>query len=791
MLVGNPIKGSKVITINLYDHSTQKSTVTDIHEDNISLNLIKQNISWMKEIRDYLYIVEDNSAPFNYFVSLNQELPVGTNFGGKATNLNKLIQNGVKVPPGFTLRPKTFADITARNVSLAQRIKNAFDYLKTAQQHKLHTDDLQVYSDYIKEAIMSGTTFPTDLIVEVQRVWDALDNAPVAIRSSATLEDSVDASFAGQQDTILNCASLAEIIRAVKQCWASLYSSRAILYRLQKGIVEQDASISVIIQKMIQSSISGVLFTKNPMNDSNSIVIEAILGLGEPLVSGQVTPDTYYVDRASRQIIDKKMSYQSWMLTDSKDKRVPVHFSGQKLPDNLIQDIIAMALTIETMNANAPQDIEWGVEDNIIYILQARPITTHANHVTVSTSLEVAKALKVLLKGTPSSGGIVSGRVKRITIEGNTNNYASVRKGDIIVCSMTSPDIVPAMRLAAGIVTDQGGVLCHAAIVSREFQIPCITGVGNTTYLEDKMDITIDGNTGTIYKGRVKVTAPTSPSSSLMKVVTISNDMESVKLIIDKPNNAGIFVLSPGKILADLEILHPNVMLNLSTLTIAPFRKKLTDYLMALADMVLPSPVFYTMNDYSWEENRFSLLASQGNTGDINPSLGSHGGFKHSRLGATEDKGNIEALIVRDVIEAKSNFYPILRNFRVPDEVYAFQDKFPEIVDKMWLVISLPHQLSKIKDFIHINNNGIVIDIQNLHQMFLGYDKFNTSLVAEYSSTRSQTLENMIQEAIGICKEEGVLSMVLAEYVSPDVLSAIGSPDGIIVYPNERIGRRI
>ncbi|GCF16206.1 hypothetical protein Harman_41410 [Haloarcula mannanilytica] len=336
----------------------------------------------------------------------------------------------------------------------------------------------------------------------------------VAVRSSATAEDLPDASFAGQQETFLNVRK-AQFLDRIKECWASLFSRRAISYRNQKGYSHRDLDIAVVVQKMVDAEKSGVMFTSHPSTGERRIVIEAAWGLGEAVVSGYVSPDNYVVDRAtgeieSATIADKKLmtvrdeetgeTIRADVPSDRREERV--------LSDAEIHALAELGERVED-HYNAPQDVEWATIEDEIFVLQSRPITTISDDATNESTGEtvanagaktVQAAGDVLLRGLGVHPAIVSGTVRIIT---SPDEPDTVSEGDIIVAEMTTPNMVPAMKRAAGIVTDEGGMISHTAIVSRELGIPAVVGCDDATRkLVDDQDITIDGDRGTVHQGQ-------------------------------------------------------------------------------------------------------------------------------------------------------------------------------------------------------------------------------------------------------------------------------------------------
>lgn len=432
--------------------------------------------------------------------------------GGKGANLGELTQRGVDVPPGFCVTAGAY-DYFIKEAGVGEAIKKIIDGLDVEDSNAL-----QKASSDIRDLIVESD-IPEDLVKEIHKAYKGLDehvnleNTEVAVRSSATAEDLPEASFAGQQDTYLHISGEDELINHTRRCWASLWTARAIYYREHQGFDHFEVSLSVVVQMMINSEKSGVMFTANPINNSrNEIMINASWGLGEAVVSGTVTPDEYVVLKDSKDISEKHIAEKTSMIV-KKDLGVGTvevgvgeyighdKISEQCLTDSEIIELADYGLKIEEMYGSV-QDIEWGFdkETKKLYILQSRPITTLKEEASMET-VQTEEELVMLVRGLGASPGIASGDVKSIK---DITEIDRVKDGDILVTVMTNPDMVPAMRRASAVVTDEGGRTCHAAIVSRELGIPCIVGAkGASEALAEGTTITVDATRGVVYEGKV------------------------------------------------------------------------------------------------------------------------------------------------------------------------------------------------------------------------------------------------------------------------------------------------
>ncbi|MEM1521469.1 MAG: phosphoenolpyruvate synthase [Thermofilaceae archaeon] len=441
--------------------------------------------------------------------------------GGKNANLGEMIRAGIPVPPGFAV--------------------TAYAYRKFIEETGIR-DEIQ---KILRERVRPGASAPEDYIEASREIRELIENTPmpkdieeairkayrelcerlgkaeefVAVRSSATAEDLPDASFAGQQETYLNVKGEDEVVEKVKKCWSSLFTPRAIFYRESKGFAHEKVLISVAVQKMVNSRSAGVMFTIHPVTgEKDKIVIEGAWGLGESVVAGKVTPDEWVVDKNTLQIVERRVSEKVRELVrdpaTGRNIEREVELGRRNAPalnDDEVRMLAELAVKIEK-HYGRPMDIEWAVDRDLkfpesVFIVQARPETVwSAKAVEAKPAEEKAVRLaeaKPVVKGLPASPGVVYGVAKVcLTLE---DAKKLMQKGDILVTKMTDPDWVPYMRLAAAIVTDEGGMTAHAAIVSRELGIPCIVGTREATkVMRTGEGYTVDARAGVVYEGYIE-----------------------------------------------------------------------------------------------------------------------------------------------------------------------------------------------------------------------------------------------------------------------------------------------
>ena len=436
--------------------------------------------------------------------------------GGKSSSLGELTTStGVPVPYGYATTAhayRYFMDVTGQNKKIHELLQGLSDVEDSVELHEVCTK--------IRESIVSAE-MPEDLATAIGDAYEELskkvneENPYVAVRSSATAEDLPDASFAGQQDTYLNVTGRDMVIRKVKECYASTFTDRAVYYRAKKNFDHENVALSAAVQMMADSKVAGVMFTVNIANgDDKSIMIEGSWGLGEYVVQGTVTPDNFIINKedltiASRHINEKAIELVRKPGGDVEERKVPEDLAkAQALTDEQVVQLATYAKAIEK-HYGCYMDMEWAVDhQNRVWILQARPETVWSKknkEKKAGTEVKLTTDHKVLVKGLPASPGMAAGKCHVITDPTDINEF---QEGEVLVTTMTSPDWVPAMKKAIAIVTDAGGMTCHASIVSRELGIPCVVGtksrsVEATKVLKSGQDITIDAQNGVVYDGIV------------------------------------------------------------------------------------------------------------------------------------------------------------------------------------------------------------------------------------------------------------------------------------------------
>lgn len=686
--------------------------------------------------------------------------------GGKAANLGELLRVEIPVPDGFVVDARTFRDFIERS-----RIKDKiYDILNKINIE--NSNELEEASKTIREIIVSSE-IPNEIEEEIIKAYRKLceeegGEVYVAIRSSATAEDLPGASFAGQQETYLNVKGEKNVVEKVKECWSSLFTPRAIYYRVQKGFRHEDVSIAVVVQKMVNSEKSGVMFTSHPVTGEKKCIIEAVFGLGEAIVSGSVTPDTYIYDRRSKKLIDVKIGEKKFMIVrkDGENTKVELDEKTMKkrvLSDQEIEKLVSIGELIEE-HYGKPQDVEWAIEKDKIFIVQSRPVTTiREKKEEVEEELEG----EILIKGLGASPGIASGSVKVILGE---KEISKVEKGDILVTTMTAPDMVPAMKKAAAIVTDEGGMTCHAAIVSRELGVPAVVGTKTATkVLRDGMIVTVDGEKGIVYSGRIEREVKKEPEAMVIhpKIITATE----VKVNISIPDAAekvakdtdadGVGLFRIEHMILSLD-KHP--MKYIRDGEVEKYIDLIYNEMKKVVKAFFPKPVWIRTLDAPTDEFR-SMEGGEDEPIEANPMLGFRG-IRRDLADEEHFRAEMRA-IKRLAEEGYTNIGIMLPLITSPSEVrrakeIAIEEGVPLDKIEFGIMVETPAAALIIEEIVEEGIDFISLGTNDLTQYTLAVDRNNENVAYLYDETHPAVMK-LIERTIRICKEKGVKTSICGQ----------------------------
>ncbi|MFA7300983.1 MAG: phosphoenolpyruvate synthase [Candidatus Shapirobacteria bacterium] len=701
--------------------------------------------------------------------------------GGKGANLGEMYSMGIPVPNGFVVTAETYFDFIETN-KLKPQIKNILSITNVD-----HPDELQSASKKIRELIKKSE-FTHDVGIQIMTAYKklgsfaGLKDAPVAVRSSATAEDSLDASFAGQQDTFLNVIGESNVLHRVRDCWASLFTPRSIFYRVKKKYDHFKVGVAVPVQKMVQSEISGIMFTANPVsNNKNEIIIETIWGLGEYIVQGVVTPDQFIIDKSNWTIKQKNNVSQDRQLIKDVNETAEVAVPKYKQNKIKINDVTALKIAKIGQKLHnhygKPQDIEFAIEKDKFYIVQTRPITTLSNAATKKFEITDIP----ILQGEAASPGFASGPAILIKNEKEINR---VKSGQIMVIDMTTPDFVPAMKKVAGIITDKGGQTSHAAIVSRELGVACVVGTKTATSRIKEGDIvTIDGSTGRIWSGNLLTNLPTEINKPTIKIniktatkLYVNLGEPELSKTISKKNVDGIGLLRAEFMMANIGV-HPKRI-------IAENRQK--EYINKLAIGITefcknfnPRPVIYRASDFKTNEYRSLSFGKLYEPEESNPMLGFRGAGRYI-YSPEVFQMELEAIkIVRNKFSLK-NLWLMIPFCRTPRELFEIKKiiagagllRSPSF--KLFMMAEIPSNVILLDKFIDVGIDGISIGSNDLTMLTLGLDRDNSEVARDFNEMDPAVLWSL-KRLVTKAKKRGIMVGICGQAPSnhPDLVEKL------------------
>ena len=694
--------------------------------------------------------------------------------GGKCANLGEMTQAGFPVPNGFAITIKAY-DLFLKENDIVKKI---YDILASIDAND--PAQLDSASKRIEKMIVNGK-IPDEVAAEIISSYKKLSGrfkkSLVAVRTSATAEDMPQSSFAGMGTTVLNVKGEANLLTAVRECWASLFTGRSIYYRVENKIPHEKVKISVAVQKMVESEVSGVMFSVDPVkNDKDRIVIESVWGLGEMIVQGSVVPDTYVVQKGTFAILSKEISDQTIQLVrtgsgENKEVKVPGRIRNiQKISDKEIIELAKLSAKLHT-HYYFPQDSEWAKEKGKLYIVQTRPVTAIAT--TTKNQKENKEGFKIavspILSGSPASPGIGTGPVKILK---SPKEIGKISKGDVLVAPMTSPDYVPAMKKSAAIITDQGGQTSHAAIVSRELGIPCVVGTEEATKkLKDGEIVTVNGEAGQIFMGaNVKTQVSEVKTDDKPKY---KNTKTATKLYVNlaeperakeiaKKNIDGVGLLRAEFMIANIGI-HPKEAIKRKVQ--GKFVEKLTKDIEVFCKAFHPRPVIYRATDFKTNEYRSLEGGKSWEPVEPNPMLGFRGAFRYI---SSPEVFNLELQAIKAVREKYDNLHLMIPFVRSPEELakvrrlVAVEGLFEKASFKFLMMVEIPVNIIQIEDFIKVGIDGVSIGSNDLTMLILGTDRDNSEVAQEFNE-RTPAVLWALRRVIRKCSAAGVTTSICGQ----------------------------
>ncbi len=728
--------------------------------------------------------------------------------GGKGANLGEMTKAGFPIPGGFIVTSNAYFDFIRAN-HLDGAMAAVLDGLDVNDSNLLDSASRKI------ESMITKGEISEEIRKEIVEAYERLcslerETVATAVRSSATAEDLPEASFAGQQKTFLNMKGDEEVVNAVRECWASLFEPRAIFYRVQNNFEHMKVGLAAVVQKMVNADRAGVMFSVDPVTQDRSIiVIEAAYGLGETVVSGEVTPDMYKVRKSDFAIVDKEIAAQDFMVIRNaqggtkEEKLDPLIMRRQKLDDQEIKDLAKTGKLIED-HYGAPQDMEWAIEGNRMFIVQSRNVTTldkkkaeitpvfrgvkpmieeksipaeqggqapEVMRMGIAASQGTAggsnQKPEVILKGLAASPGIAAGRARVLK---GPEEISRVMSGDILVTAMTSPDYVPAMKKAAAIVTDEGGITSHAAIVSRELGVPCVVGTGTATkVITDGMEVTVDGRSGLVYRGNA-IIASTEKKEDIKPTIIQSEFIPStatkVYVNLAQPDLAekvshlsvdGVGLMRAEFIIANMG-MHPKKFIEDGKRQ--EFIDTLAENIAKVAGAFHPRPVVYRATDFKTNEYKHLKGGEKYEGEEENPMIGFRGASRYIK---EPEVFKMELEAIQKVINeyALRNVWLMIPFVRRVGELKAIKDIMHEMGMhrtkdfKLWIMVEVPSAVFLLDKFIDIGIDGVSIGSNDLTQLILGIDRDNTILGRDFDE-RNEAVMIAIEQVVKTCNARGI-----------------------------------
>ncbi|MDD1662755.1 MAG: phosphoenolpyruvate synthase [Methanomicrobiales archaeon] len=719
--------------------------------------------------------------------------------GGKGASLGEMYGIGLPVPRAFVVTAQAFRRFLGET-GIEDRLFAGLAGLNVEDNAAL-----EEASKRARELVLS-VAIPQHLQKKIRDAYGELGSEPVvAVRSSATAEDLPDASFAGQQETYLNIQGNGDLLLSIQRCWASLYGARAIYYRAKQGFDDRSVNIAVVVQELVEAKKAGVMFTSHPVTGEPLTIIEGSWGLGEAVVSGSVSPDKYVFDQRSGQVVDRLISAKLEMVVPEGKKgtkTIEVPADMQKAPvltDTEVKELARFGGIAET-TYGVPQDLEWAISGKDFYILQSRPITTI--RAPVHGKPVAATAGKVLVEGQGASPGIGSGHVAIIR---HIKDVGNVKEGDILVAKMTNPDMVPAMRKVAAIVTDEGGMTCHAAIVSRELGTPAVVGTKKaTSVLRQGQVVTVDGEKGLVYEGKTE--APPQKEKAVAAVASAPLiTATSVKVNVSLPEAASRAAATGADGVGLLRIEHLILGLNKTPMWYIRNKKEeefiteLEGGIRIVLDAFPGKPVWVRTLDAPTDEFR-NMAGGEDEPHEHNPMLGWRGIRRDLQ---SPDQFRLQVEAFKRLWQAGYNnlgiMFPMVSH---PDEFIQAKCMMEECgVDvenvTLGIMVEIPASAILIEDFIMAGIKFASFGTNDLIQYTIAVDRNNENVATMYRPKHPAVLK-IIDETIQICRDYGVECSIcgqagsdpeMAEWLVEHGISSLSANIDAVAKVRDRVAR--
>lgn len=691
--------------------------------------------------------------------------------GGKAANLGELINAGFPVPSGFVLAASVYLDAMAR-AGVREEVASLHRSAVAAADRPTELEELCARA----ATSVRAAGVPAELAAAVREAYAGLAEGTdegkdpiVAVRSSAVGEDAADTSFAGMNSTFTNVRGGQELLRRIVDCWASAFGPRVVAYRAARGFTGEPA-IAVVVQVMVDAQRSGVAFTADPASGRRDVVdVEAAFGQGEVVVSGAVEPDTYQLAEPGARLLSLRIGHQSHQIVrgpdgaDRTEQLDPDRADARVLSDDEAADVARLALRVQ-QHFGVPQDIEWAMTERALWLLQARPITT------LTATSEVGGSAP-LLRGLAAAPGRATGTVRVLN---SPAEGSDLRQGEVLVAPMTNPDWLPTIRRAAALVTDSGGVTCHAAIVARELGVPCVVGTRNgTSTLRDGQAVTVDGQAGEVLPADrapapgpavstpVGGTGEPTPLGTRLYVNLAMPDLAErvAALPVD-----GVGLLRAEFMLTEaLGGRHPREVIARGEEE--QFVTAMAASLLRITKAFAPRPVVYRTTDLRSNEFRNLEGGQTHEPVEHNPMIGYRGAFRYVR---EPDLFALELDVLARVRERTPNLHlmlPFVRTRWELEACFEMIDASPLGAHRglhRWIMAEVPSVVHWLPEYVHLGVDGVSIGSNDLTQLILGVDR-DSEICAEVYDEADPAVLAAIGQIVSSARRLGITSSLCGQ----------------------------
>lgn len=701
--------------------------------------------------------------------------------GGKGANLGELTRAHFPVPPGFVVGAPAYAavcdaeDLRPRLSALLQDL-DVEDSLALAAASKAARE------------LIDEAEIPEPVAQAIRDAYAELgDGVAVAVRSSATAEDTAELSFAGMHDSFLNVRGTDALLGAIRACWRSLFGARTIYYRAKQGMPQAGMDIAVVVQLQIDSKRSGVMFTSDPVTgDPDALTIEASVGLGETIVSGQVTPDRYVIRKRDGEVLLRSLEHKELAIEvdgsgGTRSRTLdPDEAAGSSLGD---ADVVALCKLGHDVEAHygTPQDVEWAIDDaGAFWLVQSRPITTLGSH----AEAQAPQAGTLLVRGLAASPGQAAGPVRIIL---SPLDGADLVDGEVLVAPMTTPDWVPLLRRASALVTDSGGITCHAAIVARELGIPAVVGTTNATQvLKDGQRVAVDGARGVVMPATAAglATTPVVASAQATNPVAVAPAAPpitgtKVLLNLSDPGGAAAAAELPsdgvGLLRAELMMVHalggdhPQMLVDEGRT--AEAIERMTSSIETFAIAFAGRPVTYRSIDFRSNEFRGLRGGEAVEPQEANPMIGLRGALRAllhpevfqlelAALNAVWDRGGTNVRLMLPFVRSANEFERCR-------ELVAQSGLLDRRGFELWVMAEVPSVLFELDRYAALGVAGISVGSNDLTQLLMAADR-DSALVSEAFDTASPAVLEYLDQLLGRASELGLQTSICGQAASVD-----------------------